>query len=604
MNDSRILVVEDDDVVADYLRLCLIVMGHTIVDVCSYGEDAIEKARELRPDLILMDIKLRGEMSGVEAAEVIHSKYDIPVVYLTAYNDDDILRSAKVAEPYGYLLKPFRESELKTVIEIALGRHRVEKALREREASYRILAENLPGIVCRIFLDNSGKMLFFNDMLETMTGFKEDELLPGNIYLIETLILTEDRPAVLVALSRAIVEDRPFEVEYRIRHKDGSIKYFLERGRAIRPKDGTPSFIDSVILDITARRSAEEKLEQAYLKLMERQTFIESILSNIQSGIIVTDPDFRIRLMNPFAEKFLAVSSEDAIGKELKHVCPTFDDALKDAGDIDEFYCNTCVREHVVGFKMFDMKGKDDTVNGHIISFADLTEIVKIRKEMKLKERLATLGEFVARVAHEIRNPLFGMTAICQIFSMELQLNEQHKKLMDSMMKEAWRLKQIVEELLDCSRELKISRNCCDLAKLVHDTIFENEVFVQEKNISLEKLIPDAVFPVDVDQAKIKQVIINLLKNAVEASSRNGTIRVSMEKDFRNVMFSINDSGSGIPENIMEKIFDVFYTTKRSGTGLGLSISKNIAVAHGGSLSAQNNPEGGATFVLTLPASG
>jgi PAS domain S-box-containing protein len=603
MVDSRILVVEDDDVVADYLKLCLMLMGLTVVDICCYGEEAVEKAQDLHPDLILMDIKLRGVMNGLEAVEKIHIFSDIPIIYLTAYGDDDILQSAKVTDPFGYLLKPFRESELKTVIEIALSRHKMEKELRERETSYRVLAESLPGIVSRTFLDDGTKMVFFNDMLEKMTGFKEEELQVGNFCRTESLLVPEDKATVNAVLFKAIAEDSAYEVEYRIRHKDGSIRYFLERGRVRRPLGGQTPFIDSVILDITERKSSEEKLEQAYLKLMERQSFIESILSNIQSGIIVTDQSFHVMLINPSGEKFLGVSSEAVTGKDLEIVCPTFAAALRGDGDLDEIHCTACAREHVIGFKMFDMKGKDDAVDGHIISFADLTEIIKIRKEMKLKERLATLGEFVARVAHEIRNPLFGMTAICQIFSMELQLNDEHKKLMDSMMKEAWRLKQIVEELLDCSRELKIVRKICDLGKIVNDSLFENEIFMNEKNISIEKQLTDDNFPVYADLEKIKQVLLNLVKNAVEASFKHGVITITMEMDDGSIRFSISDSGNGIAENAMDKIFDVFYTTKRHGTGLGLAISKNIIIAHGGSLYAKNRAEGGATFVFTLPVS-
>ena len=190
------------------------------------------------------------------------------------------------------------------------------------------------------------------------------------------------------------------------------------------------------------------------------------------------------------------------------------------------------------------MKGKDGSVNGHIISFADLTEIVRIRKEMQLKERLANLGEFVARVAHEIRNPLFGMTAICQIFSMELKLNDDHKKLMDTMMKEALRLKQNVEELLDCSRELKIIKKKCDLVKIIDDTLFENRLFIDEKQIAVEKYIPDDDFSIEADQDKVKQVLINLLKNAIEASPNNGIIKISMQKDTENVMYQHKRFGS------------------------------------------------------------
>ena len=251
----------------------------------------------------------------------------------------------------------------------------------------------------------------------------------------------------------------------------------------------------------------------------------------------------------------------------------------------------------------FDMIGKDGAVTGHIISFADLTEIVKIRTDMKLKERLAAMGEFVARVAHEIRNPLFGMTAICQIFTMELELGDAHKKLMDSMMKEAWRLKHLVEELLDCSRELKLLRRQCNAVVIVEESLFENEILLKEKEIVVETLYSDAAITVIADPDKVKQVIINLIKNAVEASFKKAAIQISIEKTDEQVMLSVSDRGAGISDNLIDKVFDVFYTTKRHGTGLGLAISKNIAVAHGGSLQAQNRAEGGSTFVLTLPVS-
>ena len=165
-------------------------------------------------------------------------------------------------------------------------------------------------------------------------------------------------------------------------------------------------------------------------------------------------------------------------------------------------------------------------------------------KRCKLKERLANLGEFVARVAHEIRNPLFGMTAICQIFSMELKLNDDHKKLMDTMMKEALRLKQNVEELLDCSRELKIIKKNCDLVKIIEDTLFENRLFIDEKRLAVEKYIPDDNFFIEADHDKVKQVLINLLKNAFEASTNNGIIKITMQKDTENVTINISDSGS------------------------------------------------------------
>ena len=135
MANYRILVVEDDNVTAHHLKVVLEAMGHTVVDVCSYGEDAVEKAQELQPDLILMDIMLRGAMSGLEAMQIIRAHDDIPVVYLTAYEADHLIKSANLTDSFDYLLKPFRDTELKNIIEIALYRHSMEKKLKARELS-------------------------------------------------------------------------------------------------------------------------------------------------------------------------------------------------------------------------------------------------------------------------------------------------------------------------------------------------------------------------------------------------------------------------------------------------------------------------------------
>ncbi len=131
MAKAQILIVEDEGVVAMEIEARLKNLGYAVAAVASSGEEAIEKAVETHPDLVLMDIKLRGGMDGVEAAEQIRARFDIPVIYLTAHADNDTLRRAKVTEPFGYIIKPFEERELYTNIEIALYKHNLEKELKE-----------------------------------------------------------------------------------------------------------------------------------------------------------------------------------------------------------------------------------------------------------------------------------------------------------------------------------------------------------------------------------------------------------------------------------------------------------------------------------------
>ncbi|WP_135606436.1 response regulator [Methanococcoides sp. NM1] len=130
MKGANILVVEDENIVALSIKNKLEMMGYSVVGTASSGEDAVVKADLFYPDLVLMDVMLRGEMDGIEAAEKIREKFDVPVIFLTAYTDDNTLERAKIAEPYGYISKPFKEQDLKSNIEMALHKHENEIRLK------------------------------------------------------------------------------------------------------------------------------------------------------------------------------------------------------------------------------------------------------------------------------------------------------------------------------------------------------------------------------------------------------------------------------------------------------------------------------------------
>ncbi len=127
MAKSKIMIVEDEWITADDIKTSLQSLGYTVTSMVSSGKEAIQKAEEDRPDLVLMDIVLKGEMDGIEAANQIRSCYNIPIIYLTAYADEKILERAKITEPFGYIVKPFLNEDLKIAIEIALYKHKAEK---------------------------------------------------------------------------------------------------------------------------------------------------------------------------------------------------------------------------------------------------------------------------------------------------------------------------------------------------------------------------------------------------------------------------------------------------------------------------------------------
>ncbi len=132
MENRRILVVDDESIVALDVSRRIEQLGYSVAGVASSGEEAVERSGEVRPDLVLMDIKMPGKMDGIEAADQIRKQYDIPVVFVTAYGDEEMVQRAKAAEPLGYILKPFDEKDLRAAIELALYKHRMEQQLKQR----------------------------------------------------------------------------------------------------------------------------------------------------------------------------------------------------------------------------------------------------------------------------------------------------------------------------------------------------------------------------------------------------------------------------------------------------------------------------------------
>ncbi len=178
MEGSKILVVEDERITAEDIKSSLESVGYQVPSLVSSGEDAIEKAGEFKPDLVLMDIKLKGKMDGIAAASQIRLRYDIPVIYLTAYSDEYTVNRAEETEPSGYIIKeqtglirkPFEESELHTAIEITLHRHKMEK---DHDIIFSAMLKNINDAV--IATDDGGTIKLINTMAENLTGWKSNE---------------------------------------------------------------------------------------------------------------------------------------------------------------------------------------------------------------------------------------------------------------------------------------------------------------------------------------------------------------------------------------------------------------------------------------------
>jgi len=270
MNKTNILVVEDESIVALDLENGLRSLGYSVPALASSGEEAIQKAAETRPDLVLMDIRLRGDMDGVEAAGEIRARFDIPVVYLTAFADDDIVRRARSTEPYGYLIKPFEERQLHTTVEMALHKHRMEKALRESERRYRLLAENVTDVIWTAdtnlqftYISPSVSHLLGYSVEEVMAQTMEERLTPASLEVAREAFAKV--LAVDDAAQEGLFRSRTLDLEFTC--KDGSTVWTGVKATLLCDPDGRPVGILGVTRDITERKRAEETLRRRAAEL-------------------------------------------------------------------------------------------------------------------------------------------------------------------------------------------------------------------------------------------------------------------------------------------------------------------------------------------------
>ncbi len=276
-NPIRVLVVEDESVVSKDIQESLKGLGYTVCGTASAGEEAIRKAESLQPDLVLMDIVLKGDIDGVEAAETIRSRLHVPVIYLTAYSDEHTLNRAKVTEPSGYILKPFDERELHTTIEVAMYRHTMQKKLKESERWFATTLKSIGDAV--IATNTEGCITFMNPVAELLTGWKHAEALGRD--LNEVFSVRDQDGCILIKNPVAKVLEEGVVVDLR-----NNLLFGKEGSKLIVDDSAAPIVDDSgnivgavlVFRDVTERRKAEDKRAKLNGLLMAVRNMNESLL--------------------------------------------------------------------------------------------------------------------------------------------------------------------------------------------------------------------------------------------------------------------------------------------------------------------------------------
>lgn len=250
MSNPRVLIVEDEAITAMELTRRLKSWGYDVVGDVFSGEQALEMVRKCSVDLIIMDVYLNGPMDGVDAAKEVLKITEIPIVFLTAHGNIDSRLDGRSTHPFYYIIKPFRETELKFALDTAIGNHKLINKLKARETYFNELTNNIPGIIYQNHVQHKWHTDFINkDLLEEITGYNIEELTSNGICTIGHIILNEDKKIVLREISDAIGTGKRFHLNYRIQDKEGNIKTVLDIGKPVYDESGDVKTIEGVIFE-------------------------------------------------------------------------------------------------------------------------------------------------------------------------------------------------------------------------------------------------------------------------------------------------------------------------------------------------------------------
>lgn len=460
-----------------------------------------------------------------------------------------------------------------------------------------------------VVTDLKGKIIFFNKGSEDLFRYSSKEVIGKHIAMLGAL-----EPNVLEVIRKG----NTFRGEISLLRKSNERFPSYIINVPLRDEDGRTIGMIGVARDLTKEREKEE----ADREIARLKEFNENLIASLNDGIQIIDEFGNVIYINKRFEEIMGYEKEEIIGKyygvfiakeALERFTKEMNIGTNELRKGKKVFESTYVTKDnrkipvlVSSSSLYDGKNSKETIN----VITDITEVNILKQELFQSEKMTLLGKLAGEIAHEINNPLGGLIIAIQMLAEDLEKKRQiQRKTLLKELKEmeidASQCRRFIGKVLNFAKMIPEEKTMLNIHNMIEDALLLVQRQARLENIQIKKYLSDKDIYIIGNTNNLQQVIINIVNNAREAilpDSGEITLKTYVKDGDRKKLayIEINDTGKGIPRNIMDRIFDSFFTTKPNGTGLGLSVSKRIIEDHGGRLVAKNIP-GGASLIINLP---
>jgi len=492
-------------------------------------------------------------------------------------------------------------------------RKKAEEKVRASEEDYKRLFENIHyGVYVS---SKEGRFLNANQALLDMLGYdSEDEFLKIDIAR-DLYVKPEDRRRFQEIMER---EGRVVDYEVEFKRKDGSIISVLHTSQARYDQQGKVIGYEGLNIDQTQRKQMEIELQEAH-------DFLNKFIKSSPDAIMATDLQGNIFIWNKGAEETLGYSAEEVIGNmNIEKIYPegVAKEVMKKMRS-SEYGGTGKLHSYPIVYVRRDGEIIDGTLSAAIIYDAQGKEIgsvgifVDIRERLKMErklretqeqllqsEKLAAMGRLTSQIAHELNNPLYGIMNTLELLKTEVPPENKRRKILDMALSETVRLTELLRKMLSFSKPDEEEKQPVDINTILDEILLLMAKQLQENSIRISSSFSENLGKVYASKNQLRQVFLNMISNARDAMPDGGTITIKTMAKGDDIRIEISDTGVGIREENINKIFDAFFTTKDKikGVGLGLSVCYGFIRDHGGDIKVSSKKGDGTTFTIIVPA--